>query len=319
MKRKISLLISLLLVLLLTFSISLTAFAVTSNPLDEILYYEVIIDPRSDGTLDMKYKINWKVLDSEREGPLQWVKIGVPNSHVDEIVGISNNIDEIRYYEEGGSNYIRIDLDRDYLKDETLTLEYSIHQSYMYIVEEDKHLIRYSFTAGWFPDIEVKELKILWNSRNVLEVSSNGDTLNGYYIWSSPLKMNEKFNISVKYNSDVFEYNLDEQYKEEKGSSLLTVILIGIIIALLILFIIVGIAEDNNYDGGYGGSGSNSGSRSSVFIHSSCASRSSCACVSTCACACACAGGGRAGCTKKDFYHTNLSSNDFNEVIESLK
>ncbi len=35
--------------------------------------------------------------------------------------------------------------------------------------------------------------------------------------------------------------------------------------------------------------------------HSSCA-HSSCAC----ACACACAGGGRAGCTMKDFYNTNL-------------
>lgn len=45
------------------------------------------------------------------------------------------------------------------------------------------------------------------------------------------------------------------------------------------------------------GSGRSSGSSH----HSSCA-HSSCAC----ACACACAGGGRAGCTSKDFYHTDL-------------
>ena len=42
-------------------------------------------------------------------------------------------------------------------------------------------------------------------------------------------------------------------------------------------------------------------SSSSGSHHSSCA-HSSCAC----ACACACAGGGRAGCTMKDFYNTNL-------------
>lgn len=36
--------------------------------------------------------------------------------------------------------------------------------------------------------------------------------------------------------------------------------------------------------------------------HSSCACASHCAC----ACACACAGGGRAGCSAKDFYNTNL-------------
>ena len=44
-----------------------------------------------------------------------------------------------------------------------------------------------------------------------------------------------------------------------------------------------------------------SGSRSSC-AHSSCACASHCAC----ACACACAGGGRAGCTVKDFYDTGL-------------
>ena len=39
------------------------------------------------------------------------------------------------------------------------------------------------------------------------------------------------------------------------------------------------------------------------LLHSSCA----CACAScACACACACAGGGRAGCTYKDFYRTDL-------------
>ncbi len=38
--------------------------------------------------------------------------------------------------------------------------------------------------------------------------------------------------------------------------------------------------------------------------HSGCA----CACASSCACACACAGGGRAGCTVKDFYTVKLPS-----------
>nr|MCR5829980.1 zinc ribbon domain-containing protein [Lachnospiraceae bacterium] len=47
-------------------------------------------------------------------------------------------------------------------------------------------------------------------------------------------------------------------------------------------------------------------SRSSC-AHSSCA-HSSCACAHSCACACACAcaGGGRAGCSTKDFYNTDL-------------
>ena len=79
---------------------------------------------------------------------------------------------------------------------------------------------------------------------------------------------------------------------------------------LTVVFVLALISDD--YDGGYSGGG-----RSSVFIHthsSSCAS--SCACVSSCACACACAGGGRAGCTKKDFYQTNLKVEDLNEVLK---
>ena len=54
-----------------------------------------------------------------------------------------------------------------------------------------------------------------------------------------------------------------------------------------------------------GGGSSHGGgsSRSGGCAHSSCA----CACVScACACACACAGGGRAGCSTKDFYKTDL-------------
>ena len=50
-------------------------------------------------------------------------------------------------------------------------------------------------------------------------------------------------------------------------------------------------------------SGGGGGSRGGGCAHSSCA----CACAScACACACACAGGGRAGCTYKDFYRTDL-------------
>lgn len=46
-----------------------------------------------------------------------------------------------------------------------------------------------------------------------------------------------------------------------------------------------------------------------VGRHSSgggCASSCACACASSCACACACAGGGRAGCSVKDFYTVKL-------------
>ena len=309
MKKKSLSLLCLAIIVICSFSF---ISAAASKPLEEILYYEITVDPRAEGTLDMNYKIKWKVLDSSSEGPLEWIKVGAPNSHVDNIVGLTNNIDEIRYYEESGKKYIRIDLDRKYSTGEILDIEYSFHQTHMYVVEEEQHLLRYSFTPGWLTDIEVKELKILWNASNVMEASTSEITPNGYYVWNSSLGINEKFNITVKYNSDVFEYNLEEQYDENEGSGdgVFIIILVIILFVLIILFILW-LLDGSSYDGGYGGRSSH------IFVHSSCAS--SCACVSSCACACACAGGGRAGCTKKDFYHTKLSTEAINKAIEKLK
>ena len=36
----------------------------------------------------------------------------------------------------------------------------------------------------------------------------------------------------------------------------------------------------------------------------------------SCACACACAGGGRAGCSKKDFYNKNLKISQIQKALE---
>ena len=103
--------------LLLSFAfifLALICFAVPSfaKDLDEIQKYYVTVDTRKDGTLDMTYYFEWKVLDSVSEGPLEWVKIGVPNSHVDTIKALTKNIAKIEYTSLGG-DYIRIDLDAE--------------------------------------------------------------------------------------------------------------------------------------------------------------------------------------------------------------
>lgn len=285
----------------------------TTNPLDEIQDYTITVHMRPDGTMDIKYHVEWKVLDDSSEGPLEWVKIGNPNKYVDGITALSNNIKDIKYVSDGGS-YIRIDFDRAYYKGEIITFEYTIHQSYMYIIEEDSHICRYSFTPGWFEEIEVKSITIKWSDVNVIDSTAHKHE-DGYLIWNSSLGMGERLNASVKYNLDAFTTNENEQYTEDSGTSgaggtILTVILIVLGIFLLIA-LIVAIFGDDDY-GSHGGFG---GGRSTVFVsHSSCA-RSSCACAS-CACACACAGGGRAGCSKKDFYRTNLKTDDIKKALE---
>lgn len=301
-------------VMLLVLMLPIKAFA--KAPLDEIQSYDLTVDMRNDGTMDIRYHIEWKVLDDSSEGPLSWVKIGIPNKHVDEIEGLSSNIKKIKYYPESGKTYVRVDLDREYKANEIVTFDFSIHQSHMYVIDKDDHLLRYSFTPGWFDECEVKKVTIRWNSFNVIKNNATEEK-DGYLLWSASLSFGEKINASVSYNLDAFNTNESEQYVENEGTGEGIpgwVIVIIIIIVIFVIILIVLALSGDDYDG-HSGLGGRSGYRHTTYVHhSSCVSH--CACVSSCACACACAGGGRAGCSKKDFYGTKLQSDTLIEVLE---
>ena len=88
-----------LLISALIFALSKKADA---KDLDEILDYEITIDVRDDAKLNINYRIRWKVLDSVSDGPLSWVKIGVPNYHVEDLKALTSNIRRISYSSDGG-------------------------------------------------------------------------------------------------------------------------------------------------------------------------------------------------------------------------
>ena len=53
-----------------------------ANPTDEILDYEITVDvDQNTARTLIKYHIEWKVLDSDKAGPLEWLKIGIPSRH----------------------------------------------------------------------------------------------------------------------------------------------------------------------------------------------------------------------------------------------
>ena len=278
-----------------------------AKPLDEIEDYTIRVSMRQDGTMNITYHIEWKVLDSVSEGPLEWVKIGVPNKHIDEIEATSPNISKIGYMNEGGS-YVRIDLDRKYQEGEVVKLDFSIHQSYMYVIDDDAHLCRYSFTPGWFDAIDVKHIKIMWKNDNVIESSAQKDD-DGYLIWEASLRAGERLNASVEYNLDVFDTNKDQQFQDDHTNAsdvALPILCVGAI--FVAVFFVLLFFEDDDYSDHSGFRGG--GYHTHYHYHSSGYARRSCACASHCACACACAGGGRAGCTVKDFYKSRGSSQE---------
>lgn len=307
-KRTHRALFTAIMLLLIALVFPIKSFAV-ENPLDEIQEYTIQVDMRNDGTMDIKYHLDWKVLDDTSDGPLSWVKIGIPNKNVDEIEAHTDNIKKIEYNKQDGRTYVYIYFDRDYHKNEVISFDFSIHQSNMYVIDKEEHMLRYSFTPGWFDEIEVKNITVKWNKSNVLKSTALAEDMNGYLVWTGSLSFGEKLNTSVYYNLDAFEATEEGQVQEDEGDGSGWIIFIVILVVILIIAFIIAIVSDDDYDShsGFGG-----GSRTYIYG----GGRSSCACVSSCACACACAGGGRAGCSKKDFYHTNVQSDTLLKVLE---
>ena len=277
--------------------------------LDEIINYTTTVSPRDDGTLDIKYHIEWKVLDSTTEGPLEWVKIGIPNQHVDTIKKLSDEIKSIKYTSDGG-NYVRVNFKNKYYAGDIVTFEFSLHQSYMYSIDNSKGIVKYEFTPGWFSDIKVDQAIIQWESDGITKHNgSNGE--NNYIVWSKKLAKNQKITAKVEYSVGNFKLDYNKQANGNSTKSILTLpIIFALIVIIFTIILVLQIMyppyyrhggygyyggyypyyyhhHHNHYGGGFGG-GSRGGGGSS------------------CACACACAGGGRAGCAKKDFYGTNL-------------
>ena len=203
-KRLASGLLSGLLVLLVLINILPPARA---DALDEILEYTITVDVNGDGTLNMHYHIDWKVLDSTSEGPLSWVLIGIPNANVSSVQAASDTISDIGLSQDGGI-YVRIDLDRDYYEDEVVSFDFDLVQDYMYEMNRfaDGETY-YEFTPGWF-DAAVDSLIIKWNSERVKAVSPACLLReDGYYTWTAKLDEGETFTVSVTYPNDAFAFH----------------------------------------------------------------------------------------------------------------
>ena len=204
MKRLLGLTLALALVLAVFLSFAPSAKA---EALDEILEYRITVDVNDDGTLTMLYHFNWKVLDSDSEGPLSWLRIGIPNSNCISYKALTDNITGISYSSSGGS-YLRLDLDREYYKGEELTFEFELVQDYMYEMNRfTEGETYYEFTPGWF-DARVDSLIIKWNSENVKSVSPACLLReDGYYTWETSLSENDTYTVSVVYPNETYSFD----------------------------------------------------------------------------------------------------------------
>ena len=179
--------------------------------LDEILRYEITVDVNEDASLRMRYRVDWKVLDSISEGPLSWVRIGVPNSHCADLTPLSPAVSGLAYRSDGGG-CVRVDLDRSYYAGEVAQIEFELVQDYMYQVDERvRGETVYHFTPGWFDDVRVDELTVRWNTAKAVGQAPACLVEDGYYTWTSALAKGEKLSVSVTYPNDAFAFDAGKQ------------------------------------------------------------------------------------------------------------
>lgn len=295
----------------LIFSVFVQSISVmAAEPLDEIEQEVIWIEVQKDGSMYITYELNWKVLDSTSEGPLSWVKIGIPNEYVEELKALSGSIEKIQYYRSRG-DYVRLDLNREYEAGETVKLKFSIHQHRMY--EETSENYSYHFTPGWFDDISVKELKIYWAydegvSSDMEFISEEEGYLGAYY----DLMPAERVHVSVSY--PVSSYTFDDDYRKSAVSVwrrilLVSAIICGVLGPVVCAVILYG---RRNHEGIKDNYEKNRG-LGSVYVRPGRGGRGhGCAC----ACACACAGGGRAGCSRKEFFYVRMKKSRAHERDE---
>lgn len=280
--------------------------------LDEIREYQITVSLECDGSFMMHYYIEWEVLDSTADGPLTWVKIGIPNKNVEEITAYSDSIDDIYYYDKGGE-YVRIDLDRAYEAGEVVTMEFSIHQHRMYYFDavsypfEDGSYVC-DFTPGWFDDIDVDHMQINWEAQEHMEVFADTDPekRDGSYVMETALGEGQRYDMTAYYDGAFYnfsdEYSVTNPWEDIIKSYLFIFLILGAAV-----FFVVMLIKEHKKPGRDSYTASCGMARYYEYRNRSISSShggGGCAC----ACACACAGGGRAGCSKKDFYGTKLET-----------
>jgi hypothetical protein len=181
-------------------------------PLDEIENYTITVTPSSDATLNLEYHFVWKVLDSTSEGPLTWVKIGVPNRFVSDFAIVEGDIKNISYLSEEGS-YLAISFNQSYEAGEVLSFGFSFHQERIFTLSDEQ--VRYRFNPGWFDAIRVKNLEVYWPSDGVVYENSAGAEGSNYH-WQTSLNPGATINVDVAYPESYFpDKDINKQYSNE--------------------------------------------------------------------------------------------------------
>ena len=181
-----------------------------ASPTDEILTYQISAEVNEDATVNLTYHLEWKVLESDGIGPVEWVNIGIPSSNYVSMEPLSPNIASIEYSSSYGSN-AEITFNKSYYEDEVISFDFLVVMDYMYQINgQQDGYTTYYFTPGWFDEIEVDQLRVCWSSDKVSFWSGSCIQADGWNVWETSLSAGEQFTVEVSYPNDTFAFNQEK-------------------------------------------------------------------------------------------------------------
>ncbi len=308
-------------ILLVQIGIVIGAFCYKPKPQDIIRQYDVAVEPREDGSLDIGYHFVWEAVDTSEE--LTWIEIGMANGNYSVYPdSVSDTVRKYTQKKEDGEVYLVLDLDRAYTGGEVLEFSFKVNQRDMLCKDVNGYF--YEFVPGWFNSTPVTRYTFRWAEDGQIQSVSGAQRVGGEYVWSGSLECGGYVQMGVRYGQDTFAECSTVAYKafddsgaynslNEDKTAMIAMAFVGvallIIIQVWIIDSVVSYHRGRGFLSGHGYHVHIYGRSNPHYIrarnrynatHAGRSGRGGGGCA--CACACACAGGGRAGCSQKDTY-----------------
>ena len=109
------------------------------KPQDIIREYGITVEPRQDGSLEIRYSFVWEAVDASEE--LTWIEIGMANKdYTLYLESLSSTISQATKENDDGEVYLWLDLDRAYTAGEVLEFSFKINQKNMLCIAQPRKI-----------------------------------------------------------------------------------------------------------------------------------------------------------------------------------
>lgn len=166
--------------------------------------YIINIDPRIDGSLNMKYRIEL-LLDKD----IEKITLSIPNKNYS-VLDKSSNIKEI--HDNLLFNKVDISLDRKYVTGEKIILNFTMIQNNVYELTRKNEICMFKINAGKIVNFKMQEATIYWNKSNVY-FSGLAKENEKCYTYTQNLRSLYKSPLVMQYYSGSFDLNKETKKK----------------------------------------------------------------------------------------------------------